>query len=225
LADDLGVDGVDLDYEDLNQVCSWGTGGTSCPKDSAFVDAIRKLRAAFPRPKLLTTAAWSTGAFGPASYDPSKFNGNLIGSNFGLYVNPLRQAGSDFDRLYIMSYDAGGMASPAGSPTGYKPKQALDAYKALFKGPVIIGIEGGQQAWGGHITTAEEAADLAKYSGSAFFWSWQKPQTRELIQAACRALGKSGCEQAMPAMVSEDETKSSVRRVMRSNFHRADGHR
>lgn len=216
IAEDLGVTGIDIDWEG-DQVCGWGTGGSSCPKDGELTGVINKLREAFPEPFLLTAAVWSTGAFGPAPYQASSFKGNLIGGNFGSFINPLRMSGSKLNRLYLMSYDAGGPSAPAGSPTGYNPKLALQSYKDIYKGPVVIGIEGGNQAWGGHVTSVDEAADLAKHSGSAMFWSLQKAGTMELIKSACRALGKQGCD-AAAVSVSESVTKK-VNEKKRSEFH------
>ncbi|MDQ3234730.1 MAG: glycoside hydrolase family 18 protein [Pseudobdellovibrionaceae bacterium] len=135
LVQDLGADGADIDYEPSAGACSWGTGGQSCPGDQEFIQIIREFRSALPRPYLITTAAWSTGAFGPGAYPASRFSGNLVGANFGLYVNPLKEVGDLFDAIYIMSYDAGGPSSPAGQPTGYDPQLALMPIVSSIKVP------------------------------------------------------------------------------------------
>ncbi|WP_141732337.1 glycosyl hydrolase family 18 protein [Oligoflexus tunisiensis] len=206
LVRDLGADGADLDYEPTEGVCSWGSGGTSCPGDQEFIQIIRTFRRALPRPYLITTAAWSTGAFGTAKYPASSFNGNLIGSNFGLYVNPLKAAGTDFDAIYIMSYDAGGPNAPAGTPTGYDPKKAFQAYRELYKGPLMLGVEIPPEAWGGHVSTPAEAAERASYVRSQggngmMIWSLQKagnPSATDFVQAMCRTLGLSACDRPLP---------------------------
>ncbi|MDQ3233663.1 MAG: glycosyl hydrolase family 18 protein, partial [Pseudobdellovibrionaceae bacterium] len=206
LVKDLGADGADIDYEPTEGACSWGSGGQSCPGDREFVQIIRSFRAALPRPYLITTAAWSTGAFGTAKYPVSSFAGNLVGANFGLYVNPLKEAGADFDAIYIMSYDAGGPSSPAGSPTGYDAKKAFDAYRDLYKGPLMLGVEVPPEAWGGHVSTPEEAQDRARYVLSKggqgmMIWSLQKagnPTATQFVQAMCRTLELPGCDRPLP---------------------------
>jgi chitinase len=45
--------------------CSKGTDGkVKCHSDADYISAIQLLRAALPRPYILTTAAWSIGAYG-----------------------------------------------------------------------------------------------------------------------------------------------------------------
>ena len=183
LATYLGVDGIDLDYEDMNQVCSWGTGGNACPKDAEFIDIIKRTRAAWPRPKLLTTAAWSTGAYGEGDHAASKMDSRQIGSNFGLYVNPLKQVGALFDRVYVMAYDAGNK-----STTGYDWREAVKAYRKYFKGRLVVGIESAPEAWGGNVSDAKDAAERAKETNGIMVWSWQKAGGKELAEAAANAI-------------------------------------
>lgn len=40
----------------------------------------------------------------------------------GYSVNLLKNHGDKLDLLNVMSYDAGSLTAPAGSPTGYDPK-------------------------------------------------------------------------------------------------------
>ncbi|WP_218110018.1 glycoside hydrolase family 18 protein [Oligoflexus tunisiensis] len=206
LVKDLGVDGADIDYEPEGGACSWAVGGTSCPSDHEFIQIIRKFRAALPRPYVITTAAWSTGAFGTGKYPASSFKGNLISGNFGLYINPLKEAGQDFDAIYIMTYDAGGKSAPAGAPTGYDPKMAFDAYRELYKGPLMMGVEVPPEAWGGHVSTPAEAQDRANYvlskGGSGMMiWSLHKTgnyTATQFVQAMCRTMQLPSCESALP---------------------------
>ncbi len=206
LVRDLGADGADLDYEPTAGSCSWGTGGQSCPGDADFIRIIKQFREALPRPYMLTTAAWSTGAFGPAPYAASRYSGNLIGSNFGLYVNPLREVGHMFDAIYIMSYDAGGPYAPAGQATGYDAKQAFEAYRKLYQGPLMLGVEVPPEAWGGHASTVEEAQDRAHFvktkgGQGMMIWSLQKagnPGASAYVQAMCRTLELPRCDLPLP---------------------------
>lgn len=207
----LGADGLDLDYEDMQQVCGWSTGGTGCPKDQEFIDIIKKTKAKMPAGKLLTTAAWSTGAYGEGEYHASKMDSRQIGSNFGMYVNPLKQVGHMFDRIYIMAYDAGNK-----STTGYDWKTAYEAYRKLYKGRLVIGVESCPEAWGGNCSDAADAKARAKASSGVMLWSWQKPGGIALAQAACQQLGMQGCAQAIESsQSSKDEIKSNV-----YEFHR-----
>jgi chitinase len=62
--EDWGLDGVDIDFE-AEAGCSKGTDGkVKCHSDADYISAIQLLRAALPRPYILTTAAWSIGAYG-----------------------------------------------------------------------------------------------------------------------------------------------------------------
>lgn len=68
-----------------------------------------------------------------------------------------------------MSYDAG--------PT-YSPKQALDAYRSLYSGRILLGVQVPPEAWGGHVITLAEAQDTTAYVKAAggdgmMLWSLQ----------------------------------------------------
>lgn len=199
----LGADGLDLDYEDMQQVCGWSTGGTGCPKDQEFINIIKKTKAAMPAGKLLTTAAWSTGAYGEGEYHASKMDGRQIGSNFGMYVNPLKQAGQLFDRIYIMAYDAGNK-----STTGYDWRTAYAAYRKLYAGKLIVGVESCPEAWGGNCSDAADAKARASVSNGVMLWSWQKPGGVALAQAACQQLGMKGCDTVGALPITESEPKN-----------------
>ena len=80
----------------------------ACATDAQFVSVIRALRAALPRPYLLTTAAWSIGAYGQGAW----LGAQPQGDHTGMSVNPLRQAGGLLDQLNVMSYDASAAYDP-----------------------------------------------------------------------------------------------------------------
>lgn len=212
----LGADGLDLDYEDMQQVCGWSTGGTGCPKDGEFIDIIKKTKAKMPAGKLLTTAAWSTGAYGEGQYHSTKMDGRQIGSNFGMYRNPLKEVGNLFDRIYIMAYDAGNK-----STTGYDFRTAYEAYRSLYKGRLVIGVESCPEAWGGNCSDAADAKARAALSSGVMLWSWQKPGGIALAQAACQQLGMQGCSQGFePSVAEADQVKHAGR-----EFHTRPDHK
>jgi chitinase len=142
-ASDMGLDGVDLDYEpgDASVHCTQSNAKVTCLSDGPFVDLVDKMRAALPRPKKLSMAAWSVGAFGEDAWvnaqPPSEFR--------GMALAVLRsKAGPALDWLNVMSFDAGPM---------FNPVEALTAYQNYFCGPVHIGVEVPPEAWGGHVYT------------------------------------------------------------------------
>jgi hypothetical protein len=97
------------------------TGKISCLTDTEYIASIRALRAALPRPYILSTAPWSIGAYGEGAF----VNAQPQGAYTGVAINALRTAGADLDLLNVMSYDA----SDALNVT-----EAYDAYRALFPG-------------------------------------------------------------------------------------------
>lgn len=165
---DFGVDGVDLDYEPAAANCSASGGHVSCPSDAEFVSVVKKMRAALPRPKILSIAAWSVGAYGEGAWASAPPASAYTG--IALAVLKDAQASAALDLLQVMSYDA----SPA-----FNPIDALKAYKNYFKGAVVMGVEVPPEAWGGHVYTIPEIdslADAVKQNNGAgmMLWSIQK---------------------------------------------------
>ena len=193
---DMGLDGVDLDYEpgDASVHCTQAMGKVSCLSDQPFVDLVTKMRAAMPRPKRLSIAAWSVGAYGEDRWidaqPPSEFRGMALAL--------LRSsAGSALDWINVMSFDAG--------PT-YKPAEALEAYQNYFCGPVLMGVEVPPEAWGGHVYTLTEVraladAVLAKKGGGMMMWELHKPgggtesnpSAQMMATAVCEKLALGSC--------------------------------
>ena len=88
--------------------CTWSAAGVSCAIDAEYIHVTQALRAALPRPYLLTSAVWSTGAYGQGAW----LNSGPQGDHTGQSVNLLKQAGSALDQIQVMSYDASNAYSP-----------------------------------------------------------------------------------------------------------------
>lgn len=171
---DLGLDGIDLDFEPSGGNCSnLNTAQISCSTDTQLINIITQLRAGLDtiRPNMtLAAAVWSIGAYGTVNYPTTKYG--PVGANSGIWINPLKQVGNKFNELYLMSYDAGvytptGTACQAGTAACYDPSAALLAYKSIFSGPVYQGIEVPPEAWGGNVLTPAKAVALATTAAKA----------------------------------------------------------
>ncbi|KAL0476779.1 hypothetical protein AKO1_002768 [Acrasis kona] len=198
IVEDLGIDGIDIDYEPAGGACSWATGGNSCPGDNDLVWLIENYRRALPSPKLLTAAGWSTGAFGYDRFPSDRYKANIKGANFGLFINPLKKVGQLLDAIFIMSYDAS---------NDLPVTETLEAYRGLYKGALLIGVEVPPEAWGGHVLNMGEVENFINYGKQhngqgIMLWSIQKqgnPSPTQVGQAVCRGLGLSGCDQQLPS--------------------------
>jgi len=188
---DFGLDGVDLDYEPSNAACASNGSSVSCPSDGEYVSVVNRMRAALPRPKWVTIAGWSVGAYGEGAWASAPPQGSAYS---GLTLAVLKQAGSALDLVNVMSYDA----SPA-----FNPEQALAAYRHYFSGRIAMGIETPPEAWGGHVETIGEIDTLAdavnaSHAGGLMLWSIQKPgPTQQFATEMCNKLGLGGCATPM----------------------------
>lgn len=180
-----------MDYEPTNANCRiGGDGKVVCDTDAEYQTAVKALRAALPRPLILSTATWSIGAYGEGKWAASQPQAQYT----GVAVNMLKSVGNQLDLINIMSYDAS---------DAYDPKEALDAYRALFSGDVVLGVEVANEAWGGHVISLPEVNSLAAYvksTGAAgmMLWSLQKPAAQgptatQISQAICTALNLPNC--------------------------------
>lgn len=188
--DEFGLDGVDIDYEPTNAGCVFppAVSAVNCAIDAEFIRVVTELRAALPRPYLLTSAVWSIGAYGQGAWANSQPQGDHTGQS----VNMLKQVGDKLDILNVMSYDA----SPA-----LNVAECYDAYRSLFKGQILMGVEVPPEAWGGHEITLEEARSITAYikahgGDGMMIWSLQKPGTpsaQALSTVICTELGMGNC--------------------------------
>jgi chitinase len=188
---DFGLDGVDLDYEPSNAGCSSNGSTVTCPSDGEYVSVVNRMRAALPRPKWVTIAAWSVGAYGEGTWASAPPQGSAY---MGIALSVLKQAAGALDLVNVMSYDA----SPA-----YNPQQALAAYRHYFSGRIAMGIETPPEAWGGHVETVGEIDTLADavnaaHAGGLMLWSIQKAgPTQQFATEMCNKLGLGGCNTPM----------------------------
>jgi chitinase len=147
LAVDLGVDGIDLDWEPSNGVLSSGR----------FGEIISEYRAVWGGK--LSAAVWSTGA------------GRNLGSGYsGMNVDGLKSNGVMLNWINFMAYDAG---------SDYDVEANFGEYRNVYSGKIYLGIEVGQQGWGGYVTVQsdiDKALACVKKDGNAgiFIWSLQK---------------------------------------------------
>jgi chitinase len=187
----FGLDGVDLDYEPTNPNCSNFGPNLSCTTDTEYINSVKALRTALPRPLLLTTAAWSTGAYGQGDW----IGAQPAGQYSGVAVNMLKSVGNMLDTVNIMAYDAG---------ITYDPKQAFLAYASLYDASKLtIGLEVAPEAWGGHVISLPEVTDLTTFlknqnGAGMMMWSLQKqagtgPTGQAIASTACLVLGSSQC--------------------------------
>jgi len=165
---DLGLDGLDIDFEKSPLTTGINTDELKCDTDPIIINIINSFKSKLEHNKLLTAAVFSVGAYGTKSYPNTKY---LPSSKYaGMWVNPLKHIGNKLDTIFIMSYDAG---------NEYKPISAFNAYKSIYSRDIVIGLEIPPETWGGHKLTVEETLELAKYSKEnggkgVFFWSMQK---------------------------------------------------
>lgn len=176
---EFGLDGVDIDYEPADPACAPGPDGVIvCRTDDEYINITRALRDVLPRPLLLTSACWSVGAYGCGGYTDAA---PACCPHTGVALRMLREVGDLLDRVHIMAYDAGDT---------YDAKVAFDAYKAVYSGQIVVGVELPPDAVGGHSATIEEVRALAEHvkangGGGLFIWSIQKETTGFTAEEFC----------------------------------------
>jgi len=192
--DEFGFDGVDLDYEPTSADCTINQAKDSitCATDQEYIDSVKKLRAAMPRPYILSNAPWSVGAYGLGNWA----NAQPASQYTGVAINMLKQVGDQLDLLNVMSYDAS---------NAYSPIEAFEAYSHYFKGDIAMGVEVANEAWGGHVITMTEVDELAnailssnRPTNGMMLWSLQKradqgPTAEQISQRICNLFDFPSC--------------------------------
>lgn len=196
LMTDLGLDGIDIDYENTPKCSNINTDNLSCVDDAIITDIINKFKNILPAGKLLTAAVFNCGAYGSKEYPNNKY---LPASMYaGMFINPLKNAGAKLDAIFIMSYDAGDT---------YKPTEAFEAYKAIFNNKKFIGLEVPPEAWGGVELTVDNASIYAKYAmdnqgSGVFIWALNKATNKNnanmYLQPICNLYSLLSCTEAIP---------------------------
>ena len=196
LMKDLDLDGLDIDFEDTPSCTGVDSDSLKCSTDEKLNEIINTLSQKIPSGKMLTAAVFSVGAYGTKSYPTSKYT--PASQNSGLWVNPLKNAGSKLNEIFIMSYDA----SPA-----FSPNDAFDAYKAIFNGGIHIGLEVPPEAWGGYVLTVDDALKYATHAQNnggkgVFIWSFEKSNGAQnsyfYLNPICNLYGAGNCSQTIP---------------------------
>lgn len=182
LADGLGCDGIDIDWEPFNGKMNQWDGIIQ-----SFHDRIEQTRGSC---KLLSAAVWSTGCMQPREGDTYR----------GINISGLVNKGSYLNWLNIMAYDCG-------PPSSIDPKGCFYTYRIYYTGPLCMGFEVGKMGWGNYLTTQDDVKDAAAYVGKDvlgnkngyFIWSSMKTDyangvDHKFIRDTCKMLieGQNG---------------------------------
>jgi chitinase len=173
LVKDLGLNGIDIDWENHDQKAQFG-------------NYIAKTRSALGDNYAVSTAAFSVGAYGEGNFT----NAPPTSDNTGMNITGLQSNGHQLDWINIMTYDAS---------DAFDPLTAYNAYRSYYSGPLLIGAEVPPEAWGGHIINLDKVkkyCDHVKSDTSAiggiFVWSYNKqgtPNCDDMLSTAIDTFG------------------------------------
>jgi chitinase len=176
LANDLNVDGIDIDWEPA--------GGSS--ESYQLGNIINTFRTKYSG--LLSMAAFSVGAYGQGTFTNSQPSGQYT----GMCIPGIKSNGHQLDFINLMTYDAGNT---------FNPIEAFKSYRSYYNGPLLIGEEVPPEAWGGHVITLSEVESHSKFllsesnpNNGIFVWSYQKqgsPSCLDIISSASKILNQS----------------------------------
>jgi len=196
-ANDLGVDGIDIDWEPHG-------GAQEAHLLGPIINGVRSIYTE----GLISIAAFSIGAYGVGEFS----NAAPAGQNTGMCIPGLQSNGKDLDFICLMSYDA--------SPV-YDPVTAFRAYRSYFNGPILIGAEVPPEAWGGHVITLSEVERYSRgvvgdknAANGLFVWSYQKggePSSMSIINTANKIFNESAPAPPKPTPAPPKPTPTPVK--------------
>lgn len=198
---DFGLDGVDIDYEPGDPVCTTRPDGdVTCQDDAAIIATVAAMRRALPRPLLLSMDVPHVGAYSPGRWPQEVPRGSHY---TGSFRQPLSSAAvrAALDFVSVMAYDAG---------RDYHPLVAAKATREVFQGPVALGVEPPPEYSGDHVYTLADIDNVAAAARNGdiagiLLYSLQKeappradwPDGRAIAKRICVDLMLGGCEQAL----------------------------
>ncbi|MFG1420777.1 glycoside hydrolase family 18 protein [Roseixanthobacter liquoris] len=201
LVRDLGADGVDVDYETPDPACVPRGEGMECNGDDLSIAVVEQVRKALPRPFVVSVAGWSVGAYGSGDFRASAPRSPWTGSILALLAAPVA---GEIDLVSIMSYDAG---------PRYRPQEAFRAYRRLWKGPLMLGVQVMPSEAGGPRFTVDYTrrilgAVTSDPLAGAMLYAVRltppgvigpdNPDDRYLAATICMALDLANCSAPMP---------------------------
>ncbi len=144
LALDLGASGIDIDWEVEGASCNKQTSDTfACSSDAQIKNILDRLYDEIHSRGAnlgISMAGWSTGAY---YVKGSPFEEGKVqwGSPFGgVLYRVVKDEGSKLNYINLMSYDGGEY---------YDPREGYESYRAIYSGPINMGIEIAPEGAGG----------------------------------------------------------------------------
>lgn len=173
LSDDLGVDGIDIDYESSSSCTDIDTTSVTCNTDEEIIGIITSLNKEIQSQNsnlVLTAAPFSVAACGTNNFPANICFSEGFSAFTAQWVNPLKAVGNLLESIFIMTYDAG---------LTFDPNYAFDAYKSIYNGNIYTGLEVPPEGWGNHVLTVDSAKNYYKHNvdnggSGVFIWSLRK---------------------------------------------------
>lgn len=184
LVNDLGLDGIDIDYEQT-------------PPDAAQVNQVtQRLRAALPANKTLTMAVMHVAAYGQDQWQYSQ----PTGSDWTGFLHQIQPALTEVSMINVMSYDAG---------ASYNAQEAYHAFRYYYSGVISMGMEVPPEAWGDHRWTVAKVEamastlDMTNDTDGLMLWSLHKNSEHvsdtDLEWPSANLLASTACSHLMLA--------------------------
>ena len=146
LAQDLGASGIDVDWEAHGSTCNKQVAASfSCSADAEIIGIISRLHDEIRSrgaPLGISVAGWSTGAY-YVKGTPFEEGKVQEGSPFGgVMFNAVKTQAAKLSHVNLMAYDGG---------EHYDPREGYESYRAIFAGPINMGLEIAPEGAGGAV--------------------------------------------------------------------------